>query len=58
MSEEELQAMWAEKENKFRIDLEHDIHCGIELMEPDGNCLFRAFSYQIYGDQGFHLLVR
>ena len=50
MSEEELIAMWAEKERKFRIDLEIDIRMCIVEMEPDGNCLFRAFSYQIYGD--------
>lgn len=27
-------------------------------VEGDGNCLFRSVSHQIYGDDGYHRLVR
>lgn len=44
-------------EERFEDDLDRD---GLEIIsiESDGNCLFRAFSHQIYGTEDHHRYIR
>ncbi|KAK2711883.1 hypothetical protein QYM36_012866, partial [Artemia franciscana] len=48
---------WIEKERRFEKKM---IKRGflIKVMHPDGACLFRSVSDQVYGDQEMHSLVR
>mgnify|MGYP003644921053 CR=1 FL=1 len=47
----------AAMERRFREKL-HNLGLEMHETEPDGNCLFRSFAHQMYGDQSFHNLVR
>ena len=41
---------------RHRMKVEHGFT--ICRIQQDGNCVFSAFSHQIYGDPSFHLLIR
>lgn len=47
-----------ERENEFRRILKKDRGFDIIEVEPDGACLFRSVSDQLYGDQEMHVVVR
>jgi len=47
-----------ERENEFRRLLKNDRSFEIVEVEPDGACLFRSVSDQLYGDQEMHEVVR
>lgn len=46
-----------EREDKFRTDLD-EIGLRIFSMGADGNCLFRAFSHQVYGTEDHFKYIR
>lgn len=48
---------WRKKEEQFKVDLDAG---GYQIIDVggDGNCLFRAVAYQIYGDEDQHRLLR
>jgi OTU-like cysteine protease len=45
-------------EQRFGELLRRKCSYSIIDMAPDGNCLFRAISHQVYGDQDWHHIVR
>jgi len=45
-------------ERQFKSMLEHEAGLRIVKIDNDGNCLFRAISFQVYGDVQHHKLVR
>lgn len=45
------------KEEMFNADLAR-VNLKIDEAKNDGNCLFRAFSYQIYGKSNWHRMIR
>ena len=49
---------WKKRDEKFSNLLRQERGLIIKEMEEDGACLFRAISYQIYGDQGMHDVIR
>ncbi|KAG5673516.1 hypothetical protein PVAND_003558 [Polypedilum vanderplanki] len=49
---------WKSRDEKFSTLLESERGLIIKNMEEDGACLFRAISYQIYGDQDMHDIIR
>lgn len=57
MNDDERLDYQEEQDQKFDDQLE-EVGLRIVKEEKDGNCLFRAFSYQIYGDPKHHKLVR
>ena len=42
----------------FRHAMRVERNFKIQQVRDDGNCLFGAFSHQVYGDQSFHGLIR
>ena len=49
---------WKHRDEKFSKRLTQERGLLIKEMEEDGACLFRAISYQIYGDQDMHDMIR
>lgn len=49
---------WKNRDEKFSQNLSQERGLIIKEMEEDGACLFRAISYQIYGDQDMHDMIR
>lgn len=49
---------WKKRDEKFSNLLRQERGLIIKEMEEDGACLFRAISYQIYGDQDMHDIIR
>lgn len=49
---------WKNRDEKFSKILSQERGLIIKEMEEDGACLFRAISYQIYGDQDMHDMIR
>lgn len=49
---------WKKRDEKFSNLLRQERGLIIKEMEEDGACLFRAISYQIYGDQDMHDMIR
>lgn len=49
---------WKSRDEKFTNLLSQERGLVIKDMEEDGACLFRAISYQIYGDQDMHDIIR
>lgn len=49
---------WKKRDEKFSKRLTQERGLLIKEMEEDGACLFRAISYQIYGDQDMHDMIR
>lgn len=49
---------WKKRDEKFTNLLRQERGLVIKEMEEDGACLFRAISYQIYGDQDMHDTIR
>lgn len=49
---------WKKRDEKFSDLLRQERGLVIKEMEEDGACLFRAISYQIYGDQEMHDIIR
>ena len=49
---------WKHRDEKFSKILTQERGLLIKEMEEDGACLFRAISYQIYGDQDMHDMIR
>lgn len=49
---------WKKRDEKFSAHLRQERGLIIKEMEEDGACLFRAISYQIYGDQDMHDIIR
>ena len=45
------------QEEKIKINIEK-LHFFIKKMEGDGNCMFRAVSDQVYGNEDFHNIIR
>lgn len=48
---------WKKRDEKFSKSLS-DQGLIIKETEEDGACLFRAISYQLYGDQEMHDIIR
>jgi OTU domain-containing protein 5 len=48
---------WKKRDEKFSVELKKR-GLMIKEMEEDGACLFRAISYQLYGDQEMHDIIR
>lgn len=48
---------WKKRDEKFSKSLS-ERGLTIKEMEEDGACLFRAISYQLYGDQEMHDIIR
>ena len=48
---------WKKRDEKFAKSLS-DQGLVIKEMEEDGACLFRAISFQLYGDQEMHDIIR
>ena len=46
-----------EQEEEFKNNMEK-INFNIKIIEKDGNCLFRAISDQIYGDEKYYSILR
>ena len=46
------------QENKFREKIYTNLHLFIKDVQGDGNCMFRAISDQIYGNEDFHEIIR
>ena len=46
------------KENAFKEKLQTQAGLRLVKVENDGNCLYRAVAYQVYGDPGKHKIVR
>lgn len=46
-----------DQEENFRNTIEKS-HFFIKEMKGDGNCMFRAFADQIYGDEEYHEIIR
>jgi hypothetical protein len=46
-----------ERENLFREKLEATLGYRVHNVVGDGNCLFRALAFVIYGDEGKHSQV-
>jgi len=44
--------------SSYVASLLHTHNMALHPIEPDGNCLFRAVSHQIYGTQSYHAEVR
>ena len=57
MDPEERGTYMKMKESKFESDLDQ-VNLKIVQAGDDGNCLFRAIAFQVYGDEGYHELVR
>lgn len=49
---------WKSRDEKFSNLLRTERGLIIKEMEEDGACLFRAISYQMYGDQDMHDIIR
>ena len=45
------------QEEKIKTNIEK-LHFFIKKMEGDGNCMFRAVSDQVYGNEDFHNIIR
>lgn len=48
---------WIKRDEKFATSL-LERGLSIKETEEDGACLFRAISFQLYGDQGMHDVIR
>jgi OTU domain-containing protein 5 len=49
---------WKSRDENFSKQLSQERGLVIKDMAEDGACLFRAISYQIYGDQDMHDIIR
>lgn len=49
---------WKKRDETFANALLAKKGMVVKEMEEDGNCLFRAMSFQLYGDQEMHDLIR
>ena len=50
MTAEQLIEFWQRKEEEFREELAEQRQMQIAEMDSDGNCLFRAVAFQVYGE--------
>lgn len=50
MTAEQLIEFWQRKDEEFREELAEQRQMQIAEMDSDGNCLFRAVAFQVYGE--------
>ena len=56
-SKRKLISMNGKQEQNFRVEI-NKVNLVIKEIQGDGNCLFRAISDQVYGDERYHDILR